>query len=219
MMLHVVYDASKGNLIIRVFETNAEAVAYAAADPSWGVTAIADTTVNVGWYANTTVNPSTASATIPAAQQTAADRLTAYANISRAFLVGLDSLPVWRESVSDNAAESTLACRRWLFHHAALAQRNQDKTVFTTMGDAPRAALQAHLLDGIARLAYTVWTVFSSDKTKRDNWGATAVADGSALQADLVSAAGAIRQPDGSRAAISGGTIPTKFTPELPGLT
>ena len=126
---------------------------------------------------------------------------------------------MWRESVSDNAAEATLAARRWLFMHAALAQAVQDKTVFTSMEDGPRATLQAHILSGMSTRSETIWHTFEADKTKRDNWGATAVAAGSTIQADLVSSAGAIRQPDGSRAAIAGGTIPSKFTPENPGLT
>ena len=103
--------------------------------------------------------------------------------------------------------------------HAALAQRNYDRTIFTSMGDGARSALQAHILGGMANLADTVFSVFESSKPARDRWAAVAVADGSALQADLVSAAGAIRQPDGSAAAVANGTVPTKFTPEHPGLT
>ena len=102
-MLHVVYDAAKNNLIVRVYETNAEAVAAAAPVSGWGVAQVSDFNVSVGWYANIDVNPATASAAIPAAQATAAGRLEAYNRIHRAFRDGLNSLPVWRADISGTA--------------------------------------------------------------------------------------------------------------------
>ena len=95
----LVYDSD--NKVVGVFKTVAEANTFAATGSGWAVTTVVDTpNVDVGWFVDTTKNPSEASATAPSSVVASALRASTAERIHQAFLIGYDSLPHYRAAVA-----------------------------------------------------------------------------------------------------------------------
>ena len=220
MAEHIVYDSTANNIVIGVYKTNSEAVTEAAKSPAWGSTQIVNTpAVDIGWYADLTKNPVTVSAALPTAAMEAVTEEQQYRRISAAFLRGIDSLPTWRAAISTTANNSLNATRRWLFHQAALATAVSDATAFASLTEADRATLFDHILNIMITQSEAQFSEFQNNSTRRNDWAGKASSAGSTVNTDLATTSGAVRVRDGTSTAITGVTIPTKFTPEHADLT
>ena len=221
-MLHCVYDSNANNQIVFIFKTNAEAVAKAAERTNWGVTAVNQEQADVGWFVNTAVNPSVASSTVPAAQTTADTQTVQYKRISQAFLTGMRSLNercFYRTRGGLATATDFNAAVKWVFHQAALMKALEDGNAVASLGQTARRNRFDYIEGYITGRAVEQFIFFTNNKTASDRWAGISLADGTTISTDLLTTAGATRTPDGTDNYQGGGSIPVKFSPELPALT
>ena len=113
------------------------------------------------------------------------------------------------------------ATAKYLYMHAALADviNTTASPGFGSLTAAARATLTDHILNGISDLAHTRYSEFLTNNTARNNWAGANIADGQGIYADLSTAAGAVRTPNGSFTRMPSLVIPAKFTPEHRQLT
>lgn len=138
-----------------------------------------------------------------------------HGNIQGAFQAGVDvqRRGDWRRNIRADGGNRNAAIR-YRYHHAALAWQIAGAALFGSLSRSDRFDLVEHV---VKELSTDLYRWFRKDVTtsRRDAWAALAVSDGTAIRSDLVSAAGAARQPDGSTITVTGATIPTGFVDTL----
>ena len=225
MAEHIVYDATANNVVIGIYETNAEAVAEASKNPAWGSTQITnDDNVDIGWYVNLGVNPVTASATVPSAAAISNTQLQQYRRISAAFNSGIDALNrecFYQTRMGLATAADLNAAVRWCWINAALMKNIEDGTgtILGALSASARADRFSYIEETITNLSVTQFVLFVGDSAAVTRWNALSTSDGAAISTDLLSSTAARRSADGSAIAIGGAVIPEKFSPHLPALT
>lgn len=121
----------------------------------------------------------------------------------------------WWASVHD--ATATTAVDRWAYSQIALGDVIAGGGVAALVTTVQRAAAIAHIARAVSQRGREWHAIVAADGAKRLAWSGGSVAAGQRIATDLLDAAWAARDADGTRR-VTAATVPAGLTPDTPTL-
>ena len=200
--------------VVMVYATQTEATTAAAGDITlFAQTGAVNSDVKPGDFITSTGSLLSAP---PAAVRNVREGVNFKTQIQTEFVAWMNRRPSWLSDLGDEDHKTAMtAAMKQIWMLAALADAVIEGNYLSSQSRSVRNGFIEHCIKAIRddyREAFD--RLFTASKTVRDGWDNVSVQDGQTIYSNILTGTvGTPKDPDTSRVAVSGVTIPTKFDP------